>query len=67
MFDLWIDAYMLWTGLCLHGTNLAAALKWGLLISPGGVDLHDIIKEVGSSPNTRTVSKRSLWRDCQNR
>lgn len=46
-FDRWIEAYMRWTNLCLINTPaLARPCQWDLLISTGGQDLHDIIKEV---------------------
>ena len=34
-----------WTNLCLTGINLQPAQLWNLLISTGGPDLHDVIKE----------------------
>ena len=34
-----------WTNLCLTGINLQPGQLWNLLISTGGPDLHDVIKE----------------------
>ena len=45
-FDRWIESYIRWTNLCLiNAQPLAMPRQWDLLISTGGHDLHNIIKE----------------------
>ena len=46
-FDRWIEAYTRCTNLCLINPQQKLTLprQWDLLISTGGNDLHNIIKE----------------------